>query len=614
MIAFIIAIAVLYFARQILIPLALALLFAFLLSPVVKWLERGRIPRTAAVLVVILFAFAFLAGAGWVVTGQLLEVVNELPQYRDNIHAKMVAAQAPGPVSRLINNLEDLGKEFTTAPPTQPQAAPRTPAKSARSGASAQDGLRPPQRVEVVQPTPNALQSLRNFVGPLLGPLETGVLVLIFTIFMLIDQADLRNRILRLFGQQQLHLTTKALDDAASRVSRYLMLQFLVNAGFGTVTGLGLFLIGVPSFLLWGVLAMFLRFLPYVGPVIAGFLPFMLAVATMEGWHGPLLVFGLFLVVELLTGNAVEPLVYGPHTGLSAVALLVTAVFWTALWGPVGLILSTPLTVCLSVLGRYSPHLQFLDILLGDEPVLTPDALFYQRLLALDQREALAIIEGFLRDNPLVRLYDEVMIPALAMAEQDRHGGELEPRREEFITQSIHEFVTELAEVGPRVSRRKDRTLVPDTDVTQRQTKENRVFCLAAHDLADEITGAMFAQLTEREGYPTLAFPYTEAPVELLAGLMPQAGDVICVSSVPPIAVTHARNVGQAISEAFPEVKLVVGLWNYPATSTRTLERLQQSTGSVVATSLADALQCIRDESTDPVLSSEAVPKAIAEL
>ena len=595
-----IAVAALYFARDILIPLALALLFAFLLSPVVKAIQSWRVPRVPAVLLVLLVAFGVVGGTGWIVTVQLVEIMKDLPRFRNNIHAKVVAVESPGRFSKLLESFEDLGKEITTTPPSQPRAEPRRPAKSAKEAPPAETSVAP-QKVEVVEPPPNALQSLRNLLGPLVTPAGNAGLVVIFTIFMLIDREDLRNRLLGLIGQRQIHLTTKAMDDAAQRVSRYILLQFLVNTAYGVVIAMGLFFLGVPSFLLWGVLATLFRFIPYVGPVAAGALPFLLAVATTEGWRTPASVFLLFLIVELITGNAVEPKVYGAHTGLSAVAILVAAVFWTALWGPVGLILSTPLTVCLSVLGRYSPHLQFLDILLGDTPVLPPDALFYQRLLALDQREALTIIESYLKDRSLVDLYDQVIVPALAMAEQDRHGGQLGTRHEEFIIQSIHEFVTELGDATPK-RRPKDRMLVPEEDPKPSARIETRVFCVAAHDAADEITAAMMAHLAEREGFPTLAFPYAESIVELLEGLAPQAGDVICVSSVPPLALTHARTLSQSIREAFPEARLIVGLWGYPAGTSRTIERLQESTGSVVTTTLSDAMQQVRSPVATAVL------------
>jgi predicted PurR-regulated permease PerM len=589
MAAFVIAVAVLYFARQILIPFALALLCAFLLSPAVKRLESWYIPRIAAIVLVMIAACGALGGLGWVVTDQLVQIINDLPEYRENIDHKMAAIRAPGSLTKLAKNVQDLGKELTTSPPSQPPVAtPRKPARSARAATPVPLDANGPLKVEVIEPQPNALQSLRNFVGPLLGPLETAGIVIVFTLFMLIDREDLRNRLLSLIGQRQLHRTTKALDDAAQRVSRFLLMQFLVNTGFGTLVALGLYLIGVQSFILWGVMALFLRFLPYVGVTVAGLLPLVLALATTEGWRSPVLVLVLFLVLELVTGNFVEPMVYGAHTGLSSLAILAAVVFWTAIWGPAGLILSTPLTVCLSVLGRYSPHLQFLDVLLGDEPVLSMDALFYQRLLALDHHEALLVAENFLKENSLTSLYDQVILGALAMAEQDRHAGQMEPRREEFVLQSIREIVTELAETDPDARKSNRGRVLLEPEPAQRQ--EIRVFCFTAHDAADEIAASMIAQVAERAGFPALAFPFVESPAELIEGLAPQPGDLVCISSIPPLALTHARRMAEQIREALPQIPLVIGLWCYPTTSSRTLLALQETTNSTVVTSLAAAV------------------------
>ena len=271
-------------------------------------------------------------------------------------------------------------------------------------------------------------------------------MVLIFTIFMLLKREDLRNRLLRLAGLGQLNLMTQALDDASGRVSRYLLMQFLVNAGFGTLFGLGLYCIGVPNAALWGVVAGILRYVPYVGTLVAAILPLALSMAVFDGWLRPLLVFFLVAGLELIIANFVEPWLYGTHVGISSLALLVTAVFWTVLWGPAGLILSTPLTVCVVVLGRYFPQLSFLHTLLGDEPVLAAEAQIYQRLLAMDQLEAQTIVSEFLKGRPLVELYDSVLIPALSMAEQDRHKGALGAAREEFLFLSINEMVVELSE------------------------------------------------------------------------------------------------------------------------------------------------------------------------
>src|SRR5579862_6165794 len=264
--------------------------------------------------------------------------------------------------------------------------------------------------------------------------------------FMLLKREDLRNRLLRLVGLSQLNLMTQALDDAAGCVSRYILMQFLVNAGFGTLFGPGLYWIGVPNPGLWGVVAGILRIVPYVGTMVAATLPIALSMAVFDGWLRPLLVFLLVAGLELVIANFLEPWLYGAHVGISALALLVTAVLWTVLWGPAGLILSTPLTVCVVVLGRYVPQLSFLHILLGDEPVLAAEAQIYQRLLAMDQLEAHAIVTQFLKGKLLIELYDSVLIPALGRAEHDRHKGAIDAAREEFLFLSINEMICEFSE------------------------------------------------------------------------------------------------------------------------------------------------------------------------
>lgn len=586
-IGFIVAVAILYFARDLLIPFGLALLFAFLLSPIVKRLESWRVPRVMAAMLAFAAAFGIFVSLGWVVTNQLVQIVSELPRYSDNVHRKVVALQGEsGGVNKLMGTVEALGKEISAATGDQtPKPIPRNP--MARDASN-------PLPVQVIEPR-NTLQSIRDFGSQLVKPLGTAGIAIVFTLFMLIDREDLRNRLLRLMGERQLNVTTKAMDDAGQRVSRYILLQFMVNAGFGTVIAVGLSVIGVPSPLLWGVLSMFLRFLPYVGPVIAGLLPFALTLAVTEGWHTPLLTIGIFGVTELIVGNLLEPMLYGVHTGLSAVAILVAAVFWTVLWGPIGLILSTPLTVCLSVLGRYAPQLEFLNILLGDEPVLKADAIFYQRLLARDHNDAFLLLETASKEKPLITVFDEIVVPALAMAEQDRHSGLLDAKREEFIVQNINEFVTELSEMerAPEKPRKKGSGSLPEA-TGGRAERSSRIFCVPAHDAADEIAAAMFAQLVNQDGFPALAFPLTDSPAQLIEGLGLLPGDVICISSVPPLAMSHARKVAQEVRAALPEVTILVGLWSHTLNSTRTAERFKESLASTVVTTMTEGLEFLR--------------------
>ncbi len=555
----ILAVAVLYFARELLIPLAFALLLAFLLSPIVKRLETWRIPRAAAASLVLLVTCALLAVVGWYVMAQLFEIVGRMRDDTKNIQHKIELLQGESTgMSDIFSTFQDLGDRMD---------APKAP------GAAA------PMKVEIVTEH-SVLQAIRDYAGSVLGPLGTTGLVLIFTLFMLIDRENLRNRLLRLMGEQKLQATTKAIDDAGYRVSRYVLLQFAVNAGFGAIVSLGLWLLGVHSPLLWGALGLLLRFLPYIGPAIAALMPFAVAVAESDGWRTPLSVLGLFAVTEAIVGNIVEPMLYGVHTGLSAVALLVSAVFWTVVWGPVGLVLSTPLTVCLSVLGRHSPQFEFLNVVLGDEQVLTPEVIFYQRLLALDQQDALNVLESLGKNKPLIAIFDQIVIPALAMAERDRQTGQLEAKREDFIVQSIYEFVTELTEADAK-------------PMANRELRRTRVFCVPAHDAADEIAAAMCAHFLTQEGFPAIAFPVTDLPGEMVSSLGCQSDDVVCISAVPPFAAGNARKVAKTLAgEGAPAI--IAGLWSYEKPGEVRMQRLAKSLSGSVATSLAEAVAQVR--------------------
>jgi methanogenic corrinoid protein MtbC1 len=401
-------------------------------------------------------------------------------------------------------------------------------------------------------------------------------MVIVFAIFMLMNREDLRNRLIRLVAKDHLNVVTQAMDDAGRRVSRYLLMQCLVNAAFGSAVAAGLYFIGVPNALLWGALGATLRFFPYIGPLVAGTLPLLLAMTVFSDWTRPLLTAGLFIFIELMTGNVIEPRLYGAHTGISSLAILVTAVFWTVLWGPAGLILSTPLTVCLVVLGRYVPQLEFLHILLGDEPVLSPDARFYQRLLAMDQNEARAVSEAFVKEKCLIDLYDEVIIPALAMAEQDRHQGLLKPMNEAFIQQSVNELIFELADYSTR-----DSAIAPRTA---------RVICVAANDPADAITASMLAQLTEQAGYPCISLSASESNVEICEILSGHPEDIVCICALPPFALLHARTLSKQLRARFPESKIIVGVWNVSEDAPKVKERLGKAFADTVVTTLKEML------------------------
>jgi predicted PurR-regulated permease PerM len=577
-------IAALYFAREILIPLAFALTLTFLLAPVVALLERLRTGRIVSVLATILVSMAVAGGVGWIIVNQLVDVANQLPQYQQNIHAKIDAFHLPatGQIGRAAQSVKEIEQELTSPGAPAPKA-PHAPAA--------------PVPVQVVQPTSNGWTQVRDLGLPVLAPLGRAGMVLIFTVFMLFKREDLRNRLLRLAGLGQLNLMTQALDDAATRVSRYILMQVLVNAGFGVLFGFGLFLIGVPDPALWGAVAGILRIVPYVGTLVAATLPLALSLAVFDGWLKPMLVFLLVAVLEMIIGNFVEPWLYGAHVGISSLALLVTAVFWAVLWGPAGLILSTPLTVCVVVLGRYVPQLSFLNILLGDEPVLAPEAQLYQRLLAMDQLEAHTIVGQFLKGKGLVELYDSVLIPALSMAEQDRHKGAIDAVREEFLFLSINEMIAEFSEVQAAEGSTTDEHL------------DARILCLAAHDKADEITAAMLAQLLEQKGLATLSFPMAGAsPHEWFALIEAGRSDVVCISALPPYAFAPARAMCKQIRERFPKLKVVVCVWGFSGDTEKAKARFERTQPDRLCTSLAEAVEqvqeLVRPKPAAPVLAA----------
>jgi predicted PurR-regulated permease PerM len=445
----------LYFARDLLIPFAMALTLNFLLAPAVIQLEKLRIRRIPAVILVVIAASALLGCVGWVVARQLLSVASELPNYRTNVSDKLAQIHAPttGPLGDAIKGIELFRQQVSASPTPQPlpSVVESEKARSRRHGRETETQ----PKVEVV-PNPASAGSspqpasdwayAQQLLKPVIKPLGMAGMVVIFTIYMLLKREDLRNRLLLLAGMGRLNVLTQALNDAASRISSYLLMNVLVNASYGLVFGIGLFFLHVPYATLWGVLLAILRMVPYAGMILGGGLPIFFAFAVFSGWWTPLLVLLFFVALEVTVSNFIEPWLYGSHTGISPLALVTTAMVWTLLWGLPGLILSTPLTVCLIVMGRYVPQMSFLHILLGDEAQLAPEAHFYERLLAMDQTEAHHIADKFLEGHNLVDLYDGVLLPALSLAEQDRHKGFLDETRSAFLFQSATELIAELTD------------------------------------------------------------------------------------------------------------------------------------------------------------------------
>jgi len=450
----------------------------------------------------------------------------------------------------------------------------------------------------VTEPTPNAFEALANTLGPFLGPLGTAGIVIVFLIFMLIQREDLRDRLIALTSTTQINLATRAIDDAAQRVSRYLLMQFIVNVTYGIPVAIGLMLMGVPNAVLWGLLCIVLRYIPYVGPWIGAAMPTLLALAVFDGWTKPMMVVGMFIVLELLSNNVVEPLLYGKGTGLSAMAVLASAVFWAWLWGAPGLVLATPLTVCLVVLGRYLPQLEWLSVLLGDQPGLPLPARIYQRLLVMDHDQTYDLAAEFLKDHTLQEWYEQGLIPAINMAETDRHNGELDAERALVVTTGARALIEELGDhtdVAP--AKAEDATAdseAPQPPKAKVDTASRPLILLvAARDDADELAALMLAQLLEREGQNCRVLPSGALATETGDSAAALSPAVICVSAMPPMAVAHARYMCKRLLSKLPGVPLVVGIWN-ASDPQRALERVHTSGAEVVVSSFSEALDKLR--------------------
>jgi predicted PurR-regulated permease PerM len=428
-------VAGLYLTQEVLLPFALAGLLSFLLSPLVTRLERVRLGHVASVLVVGLFACLVLFGLGWTVTDQVIELAGELPKYESTLLTKARAVRETfNGQGGLTRTLEEVQRELVKKDPEPPPADKGPPL-----GVTSDHPL--PIR-DVDRPLdPLPLRVIRDLVRPLLTPVGTAVIVIVLTIFMLLQRHDLRDRLIRLAGTGQLYVTTQALDEAARKVSRFLQMQLLINTLFGVGAATGLFFIGLPNALLWGLLATTFRFIPYVGPWIAAAFPVLLSVAIFDTWTPPLLALGLFVVLEVVCANVLEPWLYGSHTGISPVGIFAAAAFWTWLWGPIGLVVSMPLTVVVVVLGRYVPPLTFVNVLLSAQPALELGTRFYQRLLAFDDHEAAELVQTFLQTGGVDELYDTMVLPALSMSERDRIEDHLSERQLRFIHRAIRRLI-----------------------------------------------------------------------------------------------------------------------------------------------------------------------------
>ena len=598
---FAVVLAALYFGRDIFIPLAMALTLSFLLTPAVMRLERMHLRRGPSVILVVAAAFGVLTVIGWVVSVQMLNVVNALPNYRTNIESKINSIHAPssGPLARAVTSIKTLSDELSGAIPTPPappqQIEPPSFRHMTRSdlekeilrldAQAAAKGNSGPAQVQLVRPQESVPAYLGSMLLPVVKPLGIFVIVVVFTVYMLFKREDLRNRVLLLAGEGQINVMTQALNDAGQRISTYLVMNVLVNTAYGVVVGLGLFLLGVPNATLWGVLFGLLRLVPYFGVLVAGTATIVYTLAVFPGWLHPLVVVVLFVSIEVVVSNFVEPWLYGTHTGVSPLALLVTALIWTMLWGWAGLLLSTPLTVCLIVVGRYLPQLRFLYVLLGEEAELAPEAAFYERLLAMDHASARKIAGRFLEERTLVDLYETVLLPALMLAEQDKNKGNLDAVRSRYLHQSITEV---MAEHGDTQNVWPERLQLA-VELTN-HCAPYPIVCVAANDEADEVAAMMVAQLLERAGRHTMVLAATALTTEIEERMGADAETSVLVSALPPFAFAHARGLYQQIREHMPNNPLTIALWGAEGEREDIVTRFDKTRPTAVVTDLQQAL------------------------
>jgi predicted PurR-regulated permease PerM len=580
----VLVVAILRLGEDVLLPIAFAGLLAFLLSPLVVRLSRWGLPKSVAIVATVTFAFAVIGAVGWVVTSQAISLVRELPNYEQNLHQKITALKQPHRpafVSRIAEMAENLQRDLKAPLPDRPVTAPAPPGEP-----------RPvPVEVKATEPTP--WEVARNLATPLLRPLGVAGIIIVFVVAMLFQREDLRDRVIKLVSAGQLNVATQALDDAASRVSRYLGMQLVVNATYGVPIGIGLFIVGIPNALLWGLLATLLRFIPFLGPWIAAAFPVSLAIAVDPGWAKLLYVLGIFVVMEIVSSNIVEILVYGATTGISNLALLVAAVFWTWLWGPAGLVLSTPLTVCLLVLGKYVPGLGFLRMLLGSEPVLEPPAQFYQRMLSMESEDMLDLALKYIEEHSLDDFYDNVFLPALLLCEQDRHRGSVPELRQQFIFQASRELVDELERETEATDKANAAAVATEAAERVAQPESPRVLALPARDEADEIVALMLCHLLRRRGVPAGVQTLTAPMAGTLDVVDQHSIEVMVVSALPPSTVSAVRQLGRRLRQRFPSLPMVVGIWRHPHSLDELHERLHLVRPDEIVSTLTQAVSAV---------------------
>jgi len=572
-------------AAEILKPLALAVLLSFALTPFAKFFERRGLPRVAAVVLTVLIALGGLAGVSYVVVGQLDRLAGDLtaPEKRELIDQKLRIFRGPGQSNfdKIQATFKDVAQTIDKESKEASEKNPKTgkPERVPLAGETTLAGEKIP-KVEVVS-APKYRERLQDAVGPFLEVLTLGSFILILVLFLMVGRDDLGDRIIALFGGKRLSMTTRTMHEVGNRIGRYLATNALVNAGFGLFIGVGVGLIGLPYAMLWGVMAALLRFIPYVGTVVSFALPTVYALVSFPGWGHALGVVLLFLVIETALNSFLEPIIYGKTTGVSALGLLVAAMFWTWLWGVWGLLLSTPMTVALAVLGKYIPALRFFSTILGEEADLEPDVRYFQRLLAMDEEGAAQLVEEFAKSRPRIEVFDLVILPALARVERDLASGEIDETTQEFAWRVTEELVEELSSVAM--------IEFTNADVAEPGAQPVSVIGVCAEDRSDRLALRMLGQVLDPAKVQMEIHELGQTPLALADSIASDGAAMVFVSHVPPSGLTSARYLVRRLRARLGDMPILVGRWHESAGTKGAGDRIVSAGATEVVSTLGEA-------------------------
>lgn len=616
----------LYFAQEVLLPLAVAILLSFVLTPPLLLLQRIKLPRVLAVVIVVVVAFSILGALGWLISREASKLAADLPSYRYTLTQKVQLLRETTAESEVLKKAGDVLEELE-AELNQPEEADTGPV----SGTATTDDEPKPIPVEIRVPAPTGLDFYRSIAGTVLPPLVTAGIILLFVVFILLQREDLRDRLIRLFGASDLQRATATMSEAATRLSHFFLRQVLVNAAYGTFIGIALWAIGMPSAVAWGILAMVMRFVPYVGSYIAAALPVFIAAAIDPGWTMVLMVLALFVVGEFTMGQIVEPLVYGRGTGVTPIAVIGSTVFWTWLWGPLGLIIATPMTVCLAVLGRHVDGLRFFDVLLGDRPALSPAQSFYRHALVGDASNATYRAELALKDESLLSYLDEVALGGLAFAEEDLARGALEPEQIERIGQTVEEVLENLEEYEPqrwfsRLRRRLEKVgadpakgeepaVEPETEDAHMVDPKNLapgwnsgtpILCIGGRNRLDQAAALALGRALNKRGLGAEALPSNALAPGNIEHLTETTAKLVCLSYLGfgggPVEI---RYIVRRLRRILPDGTLIlVAYWNRSADAETETKLLDVVHADAYASTLHEAVEICEDAATGKGLSA----------